>query len=49
VQFRGEVFNALNSPHFPAPELNPVSANFGVVQGVQNYARRIQLGLLLVF
>ncbi|HYZ86488.1 MAG TPA: hypothetical protein VE621_18885, partial [Bryobacteraceae bacterium] len=49
VQFRGEALNAFNSPHFAAPETNPTSANFGVVNGVLNYARRIQLGLRVVF
>jgi hypothetical protein len=49
VQFRGEALNAFNSPHFAGPEMNPTSANFGVVNGVQNYARRIQLGARLVF
>ncbi|HYP06894.1 MAG TPA: TonB-dependent receptor, partial [Bryobacteraceae bacterium] len=49
VQFRGEALNAFNSPHFAGPELNPTSANFGVVNNVQNYARRIQLGARLVF
>jgi hypothetical protein len=49
VQFRGEALNAFNSPHFAAPEANPTSANFGVVTGVLNYARRIQLGARVVF
>jgi hypothetical protein len=49
VQFRGEALNAFNSPHFAGPEANPTSANFGVVTGVLNYARRIQLGARVVF
>jgi hypothetical protein len=49
VQFRGEALNAFNGPHFAAPEANPTSPNFGVVTGVLNYARRIQLGARVVF
>jgi hypothetical protein len=49
IQFRGEALNAFNSPHFANPETNVTSANFGVVTGVLNYARRIQLGVRLVF
>jgi hypothetical protein len=49
VQFRGEALNAFNSPQFGAPDTNPVSGTFGRVNSVQNYARRIQLGIRLVF
>jgi hypothetical protein len=49
IQFRAEAMNAFNSPHFNGPETNPTSANFGLVTGVLNYARRIQLGARLVF
>lgn len=49
VQFRAEALNAFNTPHFNGPEMNPTSANFGLVTGVLNYARRLQLGARLVF
>ncbi len=49
IQFRGEALNAFNSPQFATPEANPTSANFGVVTGVLNYARRVQMGARLVF
>ncbi|MCL4783322.1 MAG: carboxypeptidase regulatory-like domain-containing protein [Bryobacterales bacterium] len=49
LQFRAEALNAFNSPNFGAVDVNPTSANFGRVTGVNNYARRIQLGLRLVF
>lgn len=49
LQFRAEALNAFNSPNFGAVDVNPTSANFGRVTAVNNYARRIQLGLRLVF
>ena len=49
AQFRAEALNAFNSPNFGVPDVGPTSATFGRVTGVFNYARRIQLGLKLVF
>jgi hypothetical protein len=49
LQFRAEALNAFNSPNFGAVDVTPTSASFGRVTGVYNYARRIQLGLRLVF
>ncbi len=49
VQFRAEALNAFNSPNFAQPDNNQTSATFGRVTGVYNYARRIQLGIRLVF
>lgn len=49
LQFRPEALNAFNSPNFGAVDVNPTSANFGRVTAVNNYARRIQSGLRLVF
>lgn len=49
LQFRAEALNAFNHANFAFPDSNPTSQTFGVVNGVQNYARRIQMGLRLVF
>jgi hypothetical protein len=49
LQFRAEALNAFNSPNFGAVDVVPTSASFGRVTGVYNYARRIQLGIRLVF
>jgi hypothetical protein len=50
LQLRFEAFNALNHPRFPAPDTNPASSTFGVVQkSEQNNARAIQMGAKLSF
>jgi len=50
LQFRFEAFNAFNHPRFGAPDTNPASASFGVVQkSQQNNARAIQMGAKLSF
>jgi hypothetical protein len=47
---RGEAFNAFNHPRFGAPNTNPASANFGVVDPSQfNQARVIQLAVKINF
>jgi hypothetical protein len=50
LQLRFEAFNAFNHPRFPAPDTNPASSTFGVVQkSEQNNARAIQMGAKLSF
>lgn len=51
LQLRAEFVNAFNSPYFPAPVVNPTSTSFGQVSASnqENYARRAQLGVKLVF
>jgi hypothetical protein len=49
LQFRAEALNAFNTPNFGNVDIVQTSATFGRVTSVYNYARRIQLGLRLVF
>jgi hypothetical protein len=39
IQFRAEVFNAMNTPHFSTPSSNVTAATFGTITGVQNTGR----------
>jgi hypothetical protein len=48
VQFRVEMFNALNSPQFLAPENNIRSSSFGAINGARG-ARQIQLATKFIF
>ena len=48
VQFRGELFNALNKPQFGAPQGSVTATNFGAITTASN-SRVIQLGLRLSF
>jgi hypothetical protein len=50
AQVRGEAFNLFNHPRFGAPNTNPASANFGVVDPAQqNQARVMQLSVKINF
>jgi hypothetical protein len=49
TQFRAEFLNTLNHPMFNPPDASPTSTSFGVVSSQKNFARRIQLGLKVVF
>lgn len=49
LQLRFEALNVLNTVNFAQPDINPTSASFGQVIAANNYARRIQMGLRLVF
>ena len=47
LQFRVEMFNALNRSQFNGPETNPTSGNFGRITSAANLPRAVQLALRL--
>lgn len=51
VEFRGEAFNAFNTPlRGDAPSTNPQAANFGILPVTQlNFPRNVQLGMRVRF
>ena len=48
-QFRFEFLNALNHASFPTPGTDPYSASFGVITSQRGLARRVRLGLKLLY
>jgi len=51
LQLRAEFINAFNSPYFPQPITGATSTTFGQISASnqENYARRAQLGIKLLF
>jgi hypothetical protein len=49
LQFRGEFLNFFNHVMFSNPNTDPTSTAFGTVTSEKAYARRVQLGLKLLF
>jgi len=48
-QLRGEAFNVTNSPIFADPNVTVGSTSFGVITGLQNSPRTLQVALKLSF
>lgn len=48
IQFRAELFNVSNTPHYGAPNGNVTATNFGAITGASN-SRVVQVGLRLRF
>jgi hypothetical protein len=49
MQIRGEFLNAMNHPFFAAPNTDPANTAFGTIVNTRGYARRIQLGIKLIY
>jgi hypothetical protein len=49
VQFRAEVYNAMNHANFREPDTNPVSSTFGVITGTRTDSRNWQFSLKVRF
>jgi hypothetical protein len=49
VEFRWEVFNILNRPHFDIPGRTAFSANFGRIFNTADPARQMQFGFKFLF
>jgi hypothetical protein len=49
IQIRGEFLNAFNHPLFSNPNTTPDNTAFGTIVSTRGYARRIQLGVKLLY
>ena len=49
VQIRGEFLNATNTPQFDNPNTGQYNTAFGTISATRGYARRIQLGIKLIY
>ena len=49
LEFRGEAFNAFNTPRYAAPVANLSNSNFGQVLATANSERRFQFGAKIIF
>jgi hypothetical protein len=49
LEIRGEFLNATNTPIFANPSTDQYSTAFGTITATRGYARRIQLGIKLIY
>jgi hypothetical protein len=49
LEFRGEFLNAFNTPFFANPNTDQYNTAFGTIASQRGYARRIQLGVKLIY
>ncbi|MGH9673773.1 MAG: hypothetical protein ACRD44_11390, partial [Bryobacteraceae bacterium] len=49
IQIRGEFLNAFNHPFFAAPNTDQYNTAFGTIVNTRGYARRVQLGIKLIY
>ena len=49
AEFRAESFNTFNHPHFQGPDTTVGSSTFGLITGVVNNPRQLQLALKVYF
>ncbi len=49
LEIRGEFLNAFNTPSFANPNTDQYSTAFGTIASTRGYARRIQLGIKLIY
>jgi hypothetical protein len=49
MELRGEFLNAMNHPTFANPDTSATSAGFGTISNTRGYARRVQLGIKLIY
>jgi hypothetical protein len=49
MQIRGEFLNATNTPFFANPNTDQYNTAFGTISAQSGYARRIQLGIKLIY
>jgi hypothetical protein len=48
-EFRGEFLNATNTPLFAGPNTDQYSTAFGTITAGRGYARRVQLGIRIIY
>jgi hypothetical protein len=49
TEFRGEFLNATNTPFFAGPNTDQYSTAFGTITATRGYARRIQIGIKVIY
>jgi hypothetical protein len=49
TEFRGEFLNATNTPFFAGPNTDQYNTAFGTITATRGYARRVQLGIKVIY